>query len=60
MAGTGGTYSSSSAGIGLCTVVCFGAGRRDVDDEVDIRCKDPVEVLAEFMLKQEVADKTEL
>jgi hypothetical protein len=40
--------------------VCFGAGRRDVDDEVGIRFRDPVDVLAEFMLKHDVADKTEL
>jgi hypothetical protein len=33
IAGTGGTSSSSSAGVGLCIVVCFGAGSRDVDDD---------------------------
>lgn len=61
IAGTGGTSSSSSAGIGLCTVVCFGAGSRDVDDDWDRRgWIDPIEVLAVLKLFDELTESPEL
>lgn len=44
----------------MWTVVCFGAGKRDVDEDPDIRCNDPVDVLAEFRLKPELTDRFEL
>lgn len=61
MAGTGGTSSSSSAGIGLCTVVCLGAGNRDVDEGCETRgCVEPIEVLTVLKLMDEVTERPEL
>ena len=46
IAGTGGTSSSLSAGNGLCTVVCFGAGKRDAEADAGRRVwAGPVDVL---------------
>lgn len=61
MAGTGGTSSSSSTGRGLWTVVCFGAGSRDVDEDCERRgWIEPIEVLAVLKLAEEFTDSPEL
>ena len=61
MAGTGGTPSSSSAGMGLCTVVCFGAGKREVDEDGGTRgCAEPIDVLTVLKLVVEPTERPEL
>ena len=61
IAGTGGTSSPSSAGIGLCTVVCLGAGRREDDEDWGIRgCAEPIDVLTVLKLVLDATERPKL